>query len=84
MDEAKYQMGFALARHWGLRDATEEQLCLVRELGDGRDWVAMRRDAASEFTKLVDASKDGFMGVGENPSNSFVAGFIDGAQTVQT
>ncbi len=80
MDEAAYQLGCEFGRHWAV-DATPEQLLTVRELGDGKEWVTFQHDAALEFTRIIDPSKSGFMGTDEHPSDSFVAGFINGVQT---
>ena len=77
-------MGFALGRHWAMRDATAEQLLRVRAFGAGKDWVAMHTDPAREFTQIIDPDKSDFMGTGANPSASFVAGFIDGAQAIKS
>tara|TARA_R110000782_G_scaffold62155_4_gene127833 strand:+ start:1591 stop:1839 length:249 start_codon:yes stop_codon:yes gene_type:complete len=77
-----YQMGYGLGRHWATRDATQEQLLCAKELGDGKAWVAFHPDPAIEFTLTIDPEKSDFMGTVEIPSASFVAGFIDGAQTI--
>ena len=76
-------MGFKLGRHWAMRDATPDQLLRVQKLGDGKDWVAFHREPAKEITGIIDPNRNSFVGTGENPSPSFVAGFIDGAQTIQ-
>jgi len=81
MNEAAYQLGCEFGRHWAV-DATPEQLLTINELGDGKEWVTFQHDAALEFTRIIDPTKDGFMGTGEHPSDSFVAGFILGAQTI--
>jgi len=56
-----YEMGYELGRHWALRDATPQQLSSVKDLGDGKKWVATRADPAEEFTRTVDPSKSSFM-----------------------
>lgn len=80
MNEAAYQLGCEFGGHWAV-DATPEQLLTVRELGDGKEWVTFHDNAALEFTRIIDPTKNGFMGTGEHPSDSFVAGFIHGVQT---
>jgi len=82
LNEALYQMGFKLGRHWIKRDATPEQHVCVNQFEDGEGWVAMHSDPAIEFTRAVDPEKSDFMGIGEVPSASFVAGFIDGAKSI--
>jgi len=81
LNEALYEMGFKLGAHWSERDATPEQHGRVREFEDGPSWVAMHEDPGREFTRAVDPEKSDFMGIGEVPSASFVAGFIDGAKS---
>jgi hypothetical protein len=83
MDEATYQVGFKLGEHWARLDAKPDQLLRLKKLGDGKEWVAFQRDSAKELTSIIDPNKDSFVGTGENPSPSFVAGFIDGAQTIE-
>lgn len=78
-----YQMGSQLGKHWAMRDATADQLRRVKALGVGRDWVAFHSEPAQEFTHIVAPEKSDFMGTGDIPSASFVAGFIDGAQTIE-
>lgn len=77
-----YQMGYELGKHWAMRDATADQLLRVKAFGVGKDWVAFHSEPAKEFTHIVAPEKSDFMGTGEIPSTSFVAGFIDGAQTI--
>jgi hypothetical protein len=84
VDEADYQLGCEFGRHWAVRDTTPEQLLIVRELGDAKAWVTFQNDAALEITRIIDPTKSGFMGTGEHPSDSFVAGFIHGAQMIET
>ena len=43
----------------------------------------MQRDAAEEFVRIVDPTVTAFMDLGALPSVSFVAGFIDGARTIE-
>ena len=78
-----YDVGYALGKHWAQRDATPELLLRVKGLGDGREWVNQTSDSAREFIWHIDPDQRGFLGTGETPSNSFVAGFIDGARTVE-
>jgi len=82
LNEALYEMGFKLGVHWSARDATPEQQVRVSQFEDGPGWVAMHEDPAREFTRTVDPQKSDFMGIGEVPSASFVAGFIDGAKSI--
>lgn len=84
MNADTYEIGYALGRHWALRDATKDQLHRVKQIGSGCDWVAGQDDAASKIKALVDPSKEGFLDMAEHPSDGFVAGFVDGAQTVGT
>jgi hypothetical protein len=84
MDEAIYQTGYELGGHWAMQYATPEQLLRVKEIADGKDWVAFHREPAKEFTHIVDPNKSGFMGTDENLSASFIAGFIDGARMIET
>jgi len=82
MDEATYQTSYELGNHWAMQCATPEQLLRVKEIGDGKDWVAFHGKPVKEFTHIVDPSRSGFMGTDENLSASFMAGFIDGARTI--
>ncbi len=84
MDEAIYQTGYEVGKSWAEQDATPEQLLLVHEFGDGKAWVAFHRDSAEEFVHIVDPAVSDFMEVGRLPSASFVAGFIDGARTIES
>ena len=84
LNEALYEMGFKLGSHWSRRDATPEQQVRVSQFDDGEGWVATHSDPAREFTRAVDPEKSDFMGIGEVPSASFVAGFIDGAKSIST
>lgn len=77
-----YQMGFRFGRHWAMRDATLAQLEQVNEFDDGRTWTATKADPAKDFTRIVDPGRSDFMGIGDSPSASFVAGFIDGANSI--
>ena len=83
MDNSMYQVGFELGRHWITRDASPEQLRRVGQLDDGRDWISAHTDPAREFTRVVDPDKSDFMGIEDIPSPSFVAGFIDGAKSIE-
>ena len=82
MDTGMYDIGLAMGRHWAQRDATREERQRVRALGDGKDWVANNADPAKAFFQLVDADEEAFLGTGEEPSDSFIAGFIDGARAI--
>ena len=82
MCEETFQIGYALGRHWALRDATPKQLVRVKIIGDGMNWVAVHDEPAIQLTSIIDPDKSGFMGTDETPSAAFVAGFIDGAQSV--
>lgn len=77
-----YQMGYKLGGHWAKRDASPEQRLRVSEFEDGIRWVETKTDPAREFTRAVDPGKSDFMGIGDNPPDSFVAGFIDGAKSI--
>lgn len=83
MDKSMYQIGYELGKHWIMRDATAEQFLRVERFENGEDWIASQTDPAREFTRVVDPEKSDFMGTGEIPSPSFVAGFIDGAKSVK-
>ncbi len=78
-----YDVGYALGKHWAQRDATPELLMRIKGLGDGKEWVSQTSDSGREFIWHIDPDQRGFLGTGETPSNSFVAGFIDGARTVE-
>ena len=82
LNKEMYQIGYALGNHWARRDAKPEQLLYVKKLGDGKDWIEDLREPAKELTHVIDPNKSSFVGTGENPSPSFVAGFIDGAQVL--
>ncbi len=82
MDETIYQTGYDVGKSWAEQDATPKQLLLVHEFGDGKAWVAFHHDSAEEFVRIVDPAVSDFMELGRLPSASFVAGFIDGAQTI--
>ena len=82
LDKDMYQIGYALGNQWARRDANPEQLLHVKKLGDGKDWIEDLREPAKELTDVIDPNKSSFVGTGENPSPSFVAGFIDGAQVL--
>ena len=83
MDTGTYDIGYALGRHWAQRDASPEQLLSVQNIGDGKTWVAKSADPISEFLLLVGPDKSVFLSTSDGPSNSFVAGFIDGTGTVK-
>ena len=84
MNSNSYDIGFALGQQWAVRDASAEQLHRVLALSDGKTWIADQAFPAEALTELVDPGRREFMRVGEIPSSSFVAGFIDGAQTVES
>ena len=79
--ENTYELGYALGKHWADRDATPAQRERVIALGEGKAWVAQHADAARIFTTVVDSSKDNFLGVDDDVTNAFVAGFIDGVRS---
>ena len=79
-----YQIGYVLGRYWARHDAKPDQLLHIRRLGDGKDWIANHDDLGKELTRIIEPNKDSFFGSGEHPSPSFLAAFIDGAQTVET
>jgi hypothetical protein len=83
MDETIYQTGYDVGKSWAEQDATPEQMSLVHEFGDGKAWVAFHHDSAEEFVRIVDPAVSDFMELGRLPSASFVAVFIDGAQTIE-
>ena len=58
-------------------------MLLVHRFGDGKIWVAFQRDSAEEFVRIVDPAVSDFMESEALPSASFVAGFIDGARTIE-
>lgn len=82
LSSAMYEIGLEIGRQWARRDATREQLVRVSELGSGRDWIESRREPADELALIIDPAKKNLVGTGENPSPSFVAGFIDGARAI--
>ena len=79
-----YQIGYVLGRYWAKHDAKPDQLLHIRKLGDGKDWIANHDDSGTELTRIIAPDKDSFLGTGENASPSFLAGFIEGVQTVVT
>lgn len=81
MDTGMYEIGLAMGRHWAQRDATAEERTSVEALGDGKDWVANNENPAKAFFQIIAVDEDAFLGTGEDPSDSFIAGFIDGART---
>ncbi len=83
MDDTIYQTGYDVGKSWAEQDATPEQMSLVHEFGNGKAWVAFHRDSAEAFVRIVDPAVSDFMELGRLPSASFVAGFIDGAQTIE-
>ena len=82
MDNTTYEMGRALGRHWAQRDARQEQIERVKSLGSGKEWIVDRDDSARDLSQLIDPEISDFLGIGAMPSDSFVAGIIDGVQTV--
>ncbi|MFQ5548995.1 MAG: hypothetical protein ACE5FV_11940 [Woeseia sp.] len=84
MTETTYEVGYALGKHWAVRDARPGQLLRVREIGDGWNWVKSSDEPATEITRIIDPDKSGFMEIDETPSHSFIAGLIDGAQSIDT
>ena len=78
-----YKTGYRLGRHWIIRDATPEQLLRISQFEKGEDWVATQTDPARAFTRVVDPAKTDFMGTGDLPPPTFVAGFIDGAKSIR-
>ncbi len=83
MDETIYQTGYEVGKSWAEQDATRVQMLLVHEFGDGKTWVAFQRDPVEEFVHIVDPAVSDFMRSRALPSVSFVAGFIDGARTIE-
>ncbi len=77
LDEATYQVGYELGKHWANRGAKPAQVLRLKKLGGGKEWTAFHREPAKELTGIIDPTKNSFVGTGENPSPSFVAGFID-------
>ncbi len=84
MHETIYQTGYEVGKSWAEQDATRVQMLLVHEFGDGKAWVACQRESAEEFVRIVDPGGSDFMRSRELPSVSFVAGFIDGARTIES
>ena len=79
-----YQFGYMLGGYWARRDAKPDQLLHIRKLGHGKDCMANYDDSGKELTHIIGPNKDSFLGAGEDPSPSFLAGFIDGAQLVES
>jgi hypothetical protein len=73
-----------LGTYWARRDAKSDQLLHIRKLGDGKDWIANCDDSGKELIPIIEPNKDSFLGTGEDASPSFLAGFIDGAQSVES
>lgn len=84
MDETSYQAGYEAGQRWAEQDATRLQKLLVYEFGDGKTWVDGQRDSVKKFVHIIDPAVIDFMRSREPPSASFVAGFIDGARTVES
>lgn len=77
-------MGRKLGRHWTKHDATPEQILRVNRFDDGKNWVENRTEPAIEFMSVVAPDKPDFMGTGDIPPPSFVAGFIDGVKSTES
>jgi len=84
MDETIYQTAYEVGKNWAAQDATRLQMLLIHEFGDGKTWVACQRDSVDEFVRIVNPAVIDFMRSREPPSDSFVAGFIDGALIIQS
>ena len=79
-----YQFGYLLGRYWARRDAKPDQLLHIRKLGDGKDWIANHDGSEKELTSIIEPNTDNFFGTGEDPTPSFLVGFIDGAQSAES
>ena len=84
MDETTYQTGFQAGESWAKQDASRVQMLLIHEFGDGKAWVTHQRYAVEEFVRIIDPSVIDFMRTREPPSDSYLAGFIDGARTIES
>ncbi len=73
-----------LGRYWARRDAKPDQLLHIRKLGDGKDWIGNHDDSGKELTRIIEPNKDSFLGTVDDASPSFLVGFIDGAQSVES
>ncbi|MFQ6007088.1 MAG: hypothetical protein ACE5OQ_16480 [Woeseia sp.] len=82
MTEATYEVGYELGKHWAVRDAKPGQLHRVKEIGDGWNWVKSTDEPATEITRIIDPDQSGFMEIDDTPPASFIAGLIDGAQSI--
>ena len=77
-----YDVGCQLGRVWARREASQDQLERIRSIEDGRTWIEGRDDPVGELRQLVDPNNTGFLDVEDAPVPNFVAGFIDGAQSI--
>ena len=83
MDETTYQTGYEAGEYWAKQDASRVQMFLIHEFGDGKVWVTRQRYAVEEFVRIIDPSVIDFMRTREPPSDSYLAGFIDGARAIE-
>jgi hypothetical protein len=84
VNEDIHQFGYLLGRYWARRDAKPDQLLHIRKLGDGKDWIGIHDDPGKALTGIIEKNKDSFLGTAEDESPSFLVGFIDGAQSVES
>jgi len=78
-----YDVGYRLGRAWAVNEASQHQLQRVDSLECGKAWIIDRDDPSRDLRQLIDPDKTGFLDVDEPPVPNFVAGFIDGAQSVK-
>lgn len=77
-----YEVGHKLGRYWAEFDAQEQQRKVIANLESGRAWVASQDEPLAELKRLVDPAGTGFLDMPDVPERSFVAGFIDGAKSI--
>ena len=79
-----YQFGYLNGMYWARRSEKPDQLLLIRKLGDGKDWIANHDDSGTDLARINEPNKDSFLGAGKNPMPSFLVGFIDGVQSIES
>jgi len=75
-----YQLGFALGRQWTSTDDKAKPTNGFENLGSGKEWLDRHGETLAKMTKGSDESPLDPENIPGDPSPSFLAGFIDGAQ----
>ena len=79
-NDSAYQVGRTLGKHWATRDANTGQMNHLKNIGDGMKWVESHHKGVSGMANIFDPEKNNATDPDLDPSPSFLAGFIDGAQ----